>query len=283
MSNSFNVDLKGYDVISLVNNINTSNNDPYLANKAILNEFNSRGKKRNYNSMNALSEKIFKNNFNINAIKDDIMMMDSISFEEFFEQLIKNKETQNNDFFKNNYAVDEEPELDIENYIDFVNEYVEPVIKSELFEDIYFLSEHIKEQFDDLQAFSLFDINWISINTLQKFAKISARIDLRDDVNKDDLIKAYFMTKEFIQKIYVHVLLNKTNKARKGNGNKAKIEYVMEKLRQFQNMSGDKISVEEIKSFGCFLSHEYDNIIEQLNMQGILLKSGPREYQILLD
>ena len=145
------------------------------------------------------------------------------------------------------------------------------------------MSEHIKEQFDDLQAFSLFDINWISINTLQKFAKISARIDLRDDVNKDDLIKAYFMTKEFIQKIYVHVLLNKTNKARKGNGNKAKIEYVMEKLRQFQNMSGDKISVEEIKSFGCFLSHEYDNIIEQLNMQGILLKSGPREYQILLD
>jgi hypothetical protein len=283
MSNSFNVDLKGYDVISLVNNINTSNNDPYLANKAILNEFNSRGKKRNYNSMNALSEKIFKNNFNINSIKDDIMMMDSISFEEFFEQLIKNKETQNNDFFQNNYAVDEEPELDIENYIDFVNEYVEPVIKSELFEDIYFLSEHIKEQFDDLQAFSLFDINWISINTLQKFAKISARIDLRDDVNKDDLIKAYFMTKEFIQKIYVHVLLNKTNKARKGNGNKAKIEYVMEKLRQFQNMSGDKISVEEIKSFGCFLSHEYDNIIEQLNMQGILLKSGPREYQILLD
>ena len=233
--------------------------------------------------MNALSEKIFKNNFSINAIKDDIMMMDSISFEEFFEQIIKNKETQNNDFFKNNYAVDEEPELDIENYIDFVNEYVEPVIKSELFEDIYFLSEHIKEQFDDLQAFSLFDINWISINTLQKFAKISARIDLRDDVNKDDLIKAYFMTKEFIQKIYVHVLLNKTNKARKGNGNKAKIEYVMEKLRQFQNMSGDKISVEEIKSFGCFLSHEYDNIIEQLNMQGILLKSGPREYQILLD
>ena len=48
-------------------------------------------------------------------------------------------------------------------------------------------------------------------------------------------------------------------------------------------MSGDKISVEEIKAFGCFLSHEYDNIIEQLNMQGILLKSGAREYQILLD
>ena len=90
------------------------------------------------------------------------------------------------------------------------------------------------------------------------------------------------MTKEFLQKIYVHVLLNKTAKA-KGHGNKAKIEFVLEKLRQYMNMSGDKISVEEIKSFGCFMSHEYDKLIDQLNMQGILLKTGMREYQILLD
>ena len=91
------------------------------------------------------------------------------------------------------------------------------------------------------------------------------------------------MTKEFLQKIYVHVLLNKTAKARNGHGNKAKIEFVLEKLRQYMNMSGDKISVEEIKSFGCFMSHEYDKLIEQLNVQGLLMKTGSREYQILLD
>ena len=61
MSNSFCVDLKGYDVISIVNDINTSNNDPYLANKAIMKEFDQRKNKRNYNSMNALSERNFKN------------------------------------------------------------------------------------------------------------------------------------------------------------------------------------------------------------------------------
>ena len=279
MSNSFNFDFKGYDVISIINDINTSNNDPYLANRAILKEFDSRRKKRNYNSMNALSEKIFQNNFSVNNIKDDIQIIDSMPFEDYFEQIIKSKETPNDEF--QNYTP--ENDLDIGQYIEFVNEYVEPIINPELFEDIYFLTEHIKEQFDDLQSFTIFDINWIGINTLQKFSKISARIDLRDSVNKDDVIKGYFMTKEFLQKIYVHVLLNKTAKARNGHGNKAKIEFVLEKLRQYLNMSGDKITVEEIKSFGCFMSHEYDKIIDQLNMQGLLLKTGTREYQILLD
>ena len=279
MSNSFNFDFKGYDVISIINDINTSNNDPYLANRAILKEFDSRRKKRNYNSMNALSEKIFQNNFSINNIKDDIQIIDSMSFEDYFEQIIKSKETPNDEF--QNYTP--ENDLDIGQYIEFVNEYVEPIINPELFEDIYFLTEHIKEQFDDLQSFTIFDINWIGINTLQKFSKISARIDLRDSVNKDDVIKGYFMTKEFLQKIYVHVLLNKTAKARNGHGNKAKIEFVLEKLRQYMNISGDKITVEEIKSFGCFMSHEYDKLIDQLNMQGLLLKTGTREYQILLD
>ena len=279
MSNSFNFDFKGYDVISIINDINTSNNDPYLANRAILKEFDSRRKKRNYNSMNALSEKIFQNNFSINNIKDDIQIIDSMPFEDYFEQIIKSKETPSDEF--QNYTP--ENDLDIGQYIEFVNEYVEPIINPELFEDIYFLTEHIKEQFDDLQSFTIFDINWIGINTLQKFSKISARIDLRDSVNKDDVIKGYFMTKEFLQKIYVHVLLNKTAKARNGHGNKAKIEFVLEKLRQYLNMSGDKITVEEIKSFGCFMSHEYDKLIDQLNMQGLLLKTGTREYQILLD
>ena len=277
MSNSFCADLKGYDVISIVNDINTSNNDPYLANKAIMKEFDKRKNKRNYNTMNSLSERIFKNKFDFQSIKDDLVAIDSISFEEFFEQIIKNKEAPKND---NNSEA--EKELDIEQYINFVNEYVNPTINPDLFEDIYFLSEHIKEQFDDLQAFTLYDINWMTVSTLQKFSKISARIDLREYVNKDDVIKGYFMTKEFLQKIYVHVLMNKTAKAR-GKGNKAKIDFVLEKLRQYMNISGDKISEEEIKSFGFLMSHEYDKIIDQLNMQGILMKVGTREYQILLD
>ena len=277
MSNSFCVDLKGYDVISIVNDINTSNNDPYLANKAIMKEFDKRKNKRNYNTMNSLSERIFKNKFDFQSIKDDLVAIDSISFEEFFEQIIKNKEAPKND---NNSEA--EKELDIEQYINFVNEYVNPTINPDLFEDIYFLSEHIKEQFDDLQAFTLYDINWMTLSTLQKFSKISARIELREYVNKDDVIKGYFMAKEFLQKIYVHVLMNKTAKAR-GKGNKAKIDFVLEKLRQYMNISGDKISEEEIKSFGFLMSHEYDKIIDQLNMQGLLLKTGTREYQILLD
>ena len=286
MSSSFNLNLKGYDVISIVNDINTSNNDPYLVNKAIKKEFNSnKKKKRNYNSMNMESNKILmEKDFKINNIQDDIFTLDTISFEDYFNQIIKDKDTPGNKFnMEENNSNYNEDELDIEKYIEFVNEYVEPVINQDFFKDIFFLSEHIKSQFEDLQSYSLFDINWLSVNTLQKFSKISARIDLRDFVNKDDIIKAYFMTKEFLQKNYVYVLLNKSGKAKGGHGQKAKIEFVLERLRQHLNISGDKITVEEIKSFGCFLSHEYDKIIEQLNMQGILLKTGPRQYQIVLD
>ena len=285
MSSSFNIDLKGYDVISIVNDINTSNNDPYLANKVIINEFNSRNKrKKNYNSMNLESQKInLKNNFKIKNLKDDIMIMDSISFEDYFNLIIKNKETPDSISCEEDEENINSEELDVEKYIEFVNEYVEPIIEQDYFSDIYFLSENIKTLFEDLQSYSLFDVNWVSVNTLQKFSKLSARIDLRDKVNKDDLIKGYFMTKEFLQKNYVHVLLNKTAKAKGGHGNKAKIEFVLEKLRQHMNIYGDRITVEEIKSFGCFLSHEYDKIIEQINEQGILLKVGTREYQIVLD
>ena len=282
MSSSFNVDFKGYDVISIVNDVNTSNNDPYLANKAILNEFDShRKKKRNYNSMSLESKRFeMQNNLKIKNIQNDIYKLDSIAFEDYFNNILKNNDTP-----KNNFENEEETEdeLDIEKYIEFVNEYVNPIIEQDYFGDIYFLTEHIKSQFEDLQAYSLFDINWLTVNTLQKFSKISARIELRDIVNKDDLIKGYLMTKEFLQKNYVHVLLNKTAKAKGAHGNKAKIEFVLEKLRQHLNISGDKITVEEIKSFGCFLSHEYDKIIDQLNMQGILLKIGTRQYQIILD
>ena len=284
MSSSFNIDLKGYDVISIVNDINTSNNDPYLANKVISNEFK---KKRNYNTMLLESQTInLKNNFNIKNIQDEIYNIDTMAFEEYFNMIIKNKGKSKNDNLGEEENENENinyDELDVEKYIEFVNEYVEPIIEQKYFSDIFFLSENIKTQFEDLQSYSLFDINWLSINTLQKFSKLSARIDLRDKVNKDDIIKGYFMTKEFLQKNYVHVLLNKTAKAKGAHGNKAKIEFVLEKLRQFLNISGDKITVEEIKSFGCFLSHEYDKIIDQLNEQGILLKIGSRQYQIVLD
>ena len=285
MSSSFNIDLKGYDVISIVNDINTSNNDPYLANKVILNEFNSRNaKKRNYNTMILESQKIaINNNFNIKNIQDEIYSIDTMAFEEYFNAIIKNKEKNKNNFEEEENENINYEDLDVEKYIEFVNEYVEPIIEQDCFSDIYFLSENIKTQFEDLQSYSLFDINWLAVNTLQKFSKLSARIDLRDKVNKDDIIKGYFMTKEFLQKNYVHVLLNKTARAKGVHGNKAKIEFVLEKLRQFLNISGDKITVEEIKSFGCFLSHEYGKIIDQLNEQGILLKIGTRQYQIILD
>ena len=37
MSQSFNIDLKGYDVISIINDHNSTNSDPYFAKNAIIN------------------------------------------------------------------------------------------------------------------------------------------------------------------------------------------------------------------------------------------------------
>ena len=129
MSSSFNIDLKGYDVISIVNDINTSNNDPYLANKVISNEFK---KKRNYNTMLLESQTInLKNNFNIKNIQDEIYSIDTMAFEEYFNMVIKNKGKNVNDNLGEEENENENinyDELDVEKYIEFVNEYVEHII-----------------------------------------------------------------------------------------------------------------------------------------------------------
>ena len=279
MSNSFNNNLKGYDIISIINDHNTKNNDPYLANKAILKKFqsNNKIKKRTYYSMNKESQQYMNDEIdihNINDLKNDIELIDSMTIENYFKQIINETENENDIEINDN---------DIEIYIDFVNEYINPNINQEFFNDIYFLSEHLKSQFDDLQGYSFFDVNWLSINTMQKFIKLSARIEMRDIVNKEDIIKGYLMTKEFLQQNYVWVLFNKTGNNKKGKGKRAKKNYVIEKLRQYSVTSGQVITVDEIKNFGCYFPNEYDEIIEQLNMEGILLQKGNKQYEITLD
>ena len=75
--------------------------------------------------MNMESQKLgMQNNFKIKNIQDDIFTIDSIAFEDFFNQILKNADTPDN--FCNNYEDDEEEsinrdELDIEKYIEFVN------------------------------------------------------------------------------------------------------------------------------------------------------------------
>ena len=158
-----------------------------------------------------------------------------------------------------------------------MNKYVNPAVSQEAYNDIYFLSEHLKNQFKDLMNCSLFDLNWITLSTLIKISKITAKIEMRDIVTKEDIIKGYLITKEFLQENYVFFLLNKKEKAK---GKKAKISFIIEKLRQFSLTSGKKITAEQIKSFGCFEEEEYNNLIDKLNYEGVLLKIGSQEFQI---
>ena len=266
IAESFDVNVNGYDIISIVHEMNNTMNDRKQSNKIISNQFAGR-KKRNFTSMQMENTQINKVD-KISNFSDDLFTLDSLSLIDYFKNEIfteeENKKTSTN-----------LPSID--DYITFVNKYVNPAVSQEAYNDIYFLSEHLKNQFKDLMNCSLFDLNWITLSTLIKISKITAKIEMRDIVTKEDIIKGYLITKEFLQENYVFFLLNKKEKAK---GKKAKISFIIEKLRQFSLTSGKKITAEQIKSFGCFEEEEYNNLIDKLNYEGVLLKIGSQEFQI---
>ena len=156
----------------------------------------------------------------ITSIQKDIDLIDLMSINDYFKNLILciNEEKENN--FSS-----------ILDYILFCNNYIFPKLSIENEKEIFFLCEHLKNQFNDLQTYNLFDINFICLNSIQKFSKLSARIEMRCYVNNNDILKGYLITKEFLQQNYVYYLVN-----RKGGKNikkkKGKLNYVIEKLKQ---------------------------------------------------
>ena len=93
------------------------------------------------------------------------------------------------------------------------------------------------------------------------------------------LVLLNLITKEFLQQNYVYYLVN-----RKGGKNikkkKGKLNYVIEKLKQYSILKGKIIEKEEIKSFGLLNEEEYDDVIERLNTEGIILKVSKNKYEI---
>ena len=268
LSNTFDMNLNGYDIISIIHEINDLTNERQKLNMIIKEEFSNNKRRRNYNSI--LMEETQLNKIDlINNFNEDLFTMDTMSISDYFKNEIIIEENENSNY---DYP-------SIIEYIIFVNKYINPKIDENNFNDIYILSEHLKSQFQELQNFSLFDLNWICIETLQKIAKISSRIEMRENIIKSDIIKAYFITKEFLQQNYVYYLINK-----KGNvkGKKGKTNFVLEKLRQYVQINGKTITINDIKNFGLLNSNEYDNIIEKLNYEGVLLKLNDQKYEISL-
>ena len=266
-SESFDVNVNGYDIITISHEMNNLVNDRKKSNMIISNQFAAR-KKRNYQTSMKMEETQINKVDKVSNFSEDLFTLDSLSII---------------DYFKNEIILEEENNIinrilpNIEDYIDFVNKYINPIIPKEAYNDIYFLTEHLKNQFKDLENYVFFDINWITISTLVKLAKISARIEMREQIIKEDIVKAYLITKEFLQQNYVYYLLNKKEKVK---GKKAKIYYIMEKLRQFSLTNGKKINSEQIKSFGCFDEEEYNALIDKLNYEGILIKIKTQEFKI---
>ena len=277
ISTNFDMKINHYDIISLSNEINSNNyNDRKKTNKIIQNEFSSKQhilkKKRNFNAFSIEHTQLHQID-KINNIIEDLYTLDTMSLVDYFknEILIKNNNNDNKSILND--------DIDILEYINYANMFINPKITKESYGDIYYLSEHLKNQFQDLQNLSLFDVNWVSVNTLVKIAKISARINLRNKVIKEDIIKGYFITKEFLQQNFVYLLMNKKEKMR---GKKAKMNFLIEKLRQFVMMNGKKITMEEIMEFGNIAKHECNELVERLNYEGILIKLNAEDYQITI-
>jgi DNA replicative helicase MCM subunit Mcm2 (Cdc46/Mcm family) len=277
ISTNFDMKINNYDIISLSNEINSNNyNDRKKTNKIIQNEFSSKQhilkKKRNFNAFSIEHTQLHQID-KINNIIEDLYTLDTMSLVDYFknEILINNNNNDNKSILND--------DVDILEYINYANMFINPKITKESYGDIYYLSEHLKNQFQDLQNLSLFDVNWVSVNTLVKIAKISARINLRNKVIKEDIIKGYFITKEFLQQNFVYLLMNKKEKMR---GKKAKMNFLIEKLRQFVSMNGKKITMEEIMEFGNIAKHECNELVERLNYEGILIKLNAEDYQITI-
>lgn len=277
ISTNFDMKINHYDIISLSNEINSNNyNDRKKTNKIIQNEFSSKQhilkKKRNFNAFSIEHTQLHQID-KINNIIEDLYTLDTMSLVDYFknEILINNNNNDNKSILND--------DVDILEYINYANMFINPKITKESYGDIYYLSEHLKNQFQDLQNLSLFDVNWVSVNTLVKIAKISARINLRNKVIKEDIIKGYFITKEFLQQNFVYLLMNKKEKMR---GKKAKMNFLIEKLRQFVMMNGKKITMEEIMEFGNIAKHECNELVERLNYEGILIKLNAEDYQITI-
>ena len=277
ISTNFDMKINHYDIISLSNEINSNNyNDRKKTNKIIQNEFSSKQhilkKKRNFNAFSIEHTQLHQID-KINNIIEDLYTLDTMSLVDYFknEILINNNNNDNKSILND--------DVDILEYINYANMFINPKITKESYGDIYYLSEHLKNQFQDLQNLSLFDVNWVSVNTLVKIAKISARINLRNKVIKEDIIKGYFITKEFFQQNFVYLLMNKKEKMR---GKKAKMNFLIEKLRQFVMMNGKKITMEEIMEFGNIAKHECNELVERLNYEGILIKLNAEDYQITI-
>lgn len=270
ISKSLDLAQYDYDIISITSDINDSSNDRQKSNQIITNQFTHKRHKRPYQEM----------------VQTQINQIDKINPRNFLEDLYTIDTTSLSDYFKNEICIEENDTIDeynfsenfIGDYIQFVNEYLHPIIPDNCYKDFYFLSEHLKHQFNDLSYCGLFDINWISINTLAKLARISARIEMREEVLKEDIVKSYFLTKEFLQQNYIVFLLSRKERLK---GNKAKLCFIIEKLRQYAKVNGRKISLIDIKSFGQFSDAEYNQLIEKLNYEGILLKLNSKQYQIV--
>ena len=273
LSKNFDIDFSGSDIISLIHDINDKTNDIKKSNKIISEQFrNSNKLYKNYGNRVNFSLKMDETQYNpidkITSIQKDIDLIDLMSINDYFKNLILciNEEKENN--FSS-----------ILDYILFCNNYIFPKLSIENEKEIFFLCEHLKNQFNDLQTYNLFDINFICLNSIQKFSKLSARIEMRCYVNNNDILKGYLITKEFLQQNYVYYLVN-----RKGGKNikkkKGKLNYVIEKLKQYSILKGKIIEKEEIKSFGLLNEEEYDDVIERLNTEGIILKVSKNEYEI---
>ena len=283
LSKNFDIDFSGSDIISLIHDINDKTNDLKNSNKIIKEQFRNSNKlyKNNINRVN-FSLNMDETQYNpidkITSLQNDIDLIDLMLINDYFKNIIlSNIEEKENNIFhnnKNNFS-------SILEYIFFCNNYIFPKLSIENKKEIFFLCEHLKNQFNDLQTYNLFDINFICLNSIQKFSKLSARIEMRCYVNNNDILKGYLITKEFLQQNYVYYLVN-----RKGGKNvkkkKGKLNYVIEKLKQYSILKGKVIKKEEIKNFGLLNEEEYDDVIDRLNTEGIILKINKNEYDICI-
>jgi hypothetical protein len=216
--------------------------------------------------------------------EEDLYALDTHTFNEFYKKIIKDDlEAIKKEIFLNDSFIRDSNFL--MKYIKFISEFTSPVISSNLNAMISHLSQHLIKCFSDLTNFELicFDSNGSNLNRIiTKISLINARINMKKEVEYEDVLRAYVFTKEIVQQNFIFCLGNKRENVQKTKKNK--MTFVMDKIKQICALNSRKTFFKNEIVEACEyadIKEDLEKIIENLNYMGFMIKLNSEEYQLI--
>lgn len=275
IENQFNIKKRKYSDISHQVTQRTQVNPSQNA-YGTTTQFSGTQIKINFNSANGNPSEVLT--------EEDLYAIDTHTFNEFYKKIIKDDlDSIKKENFLNDTLIRDCNFL--LKYIKFISEFTSPEISNNLRLVISHLSQHLIKCFSDLTNFELimFDSNGSNLSRIiTKISLINARINMKRDVEYEDVLRAYVFTKEVVQQNFMFCLCNKRENVQKTKKNK--MTFVMDKIKQICSLNSRKTFFRSEILEACEyaeIKEDLEKIIENLNYMGFMIKLNSEEYQLV--